>query len=246
MRHQVPMMYRDEESADEEHKFRDTNRPLLAVIADPDSIFISGLKKFKPRTLYTHIVNDRSVLHYISAITKHDPHTNLEKVNLNYVGEHGDVILEADHPIVLLPKLQQDTLLTDCEALKKWVKTIPLIVTVGVIMPIDLASRIKAHESGAVGLKIEQYRMSLRIKEIRECVEQAYGVLSSSQNQQHLAVSDSEDALAYGVEDRKLLKKEHRIPTAGQPTLALTSDQFEMIENLDAAGWQNPVHIQKH
>ncbi|CVL09362.1 related to lipase/serine esterase [Fusarium mangiferae] len=66
-------------------KFRDTGRPLLAVLADPDSIFISGLKKFKRRTLYSNIVNDRAVLHYISAITKHDPYADLDKVNLNYL-----------------------------------------------------------------------------------------------------------------------------------------------------------------
>ncbi|CCT68361.1 related to lipase/serine esterase [Fusarium fujikuroi IMI 58289] len=242
-------------------KFRDTNRPLLAVLADPDSIFMSGLKKFKRRTLYTNIVNDRSVVHYTSAITKHDPYTDLEKVNLNYLEGYEGVILDPDHPIALRPKLHQDTLLTDYEALKKWVKSIPFMVTVGVIIPIGVvvflansavqtvrsANRIKAHESGEAGLKIEQYRMPLRIKEIREEVEQAYEVLNSSQNQQYLAASDSEDDLAYDVEDRKLLKKERRMSTPGQPTLALTPDQFEMIENLDAAGWRKfPVHIQKH
>ncbi|SCV61410.1 related to lipase/serine esterase [Fusarium fujikuroi] len=66
-------------------KFRDTGRPLLAVLADPDSIFMSGLKKFKRRTLYSNIVNDRTVLHYTSAITKHDPYADLDKVNLNYL-----------------------------------------------------------------------------------------------------------------------------------------------------------------
>ncbi|ENH67654.1 hypothetical protein FOQG_15166 [Fusarium oxysporum f. sp. raphani 54005] len=242
-------------------KFRDTNRPLLAVLADPDSIFMSGLKKFKRRTLYTNIVNDRSVVHYTSAITKHDPYTDLEKVNLNYLKGYEGVILDPDHPIALRPKFQQDTLSTDYEALKKWVKSIPFMVTVGVIIPIGVvvflansavqtvrsANRIKAHESGEAGLKIEQYRMPLRIKEIREEVEQAYEVLNSSQNQQYLASSDSEDDLAYDAEDRKLLKKERRMSTPGQPTLALTPDQFEMIENLDAAGWRKfPVHIQKH
>ncbi|KAG5807218.1 hypothetical protein H9Q74_009035 [Fusarium xylarioides] len=242
-------------------KFRDTNRPLLAVLADPDSIFMSGLKKFKRRTLYTNIVNDRSVVHYTSAITKHDPYTDLEKVNLKYLKGYEGVILDPDHPIALRPKLQQDTLLTDYEAIKKWVKSIPFMVTVGVIIPIGVvvflansavqtvrsANRIKAHESGEAGLKIEQYRMPLRIKEIREEVEQAYEVLNSSQNQQYLAASDSEDDLAYDAEDRKLLKKERRMSTPGQPTLALTPDQFEMIENLDEAGWRKfPVHIQKH
>ncbi|KAF5250838.1 hypothetical protein FANTH_4029 [Fusarium anthophilum] len=241
--------------------FRDTNRSLLTVLADPDSIFMSGLKKFKRRTLYTNIVNDRSVLHYTSAITKHDPYTDLKKVNLNYLEGYEGVILDPDHPIVLRPKLQQDTLMTDYEALKKWVKSIPFMVAVWVMMPIGLAvflaysivqkvrsaNRIKAHESGQAGLKIEQYRMPLCIREMREEVGQAYEVLNSPQKQQYLAASSSEDGLAYDVEDGKLLKKEHRISIPGQPTLALTPDQFEMIQNLDAAGWRKfPVHIQKH
>ncbi|KAF5234160.1 hypothetical protein FANTH_12262 [Fusarium anthophilum] len=257
-------------------KFRDTNRPLLAVLADPDSIFMSGLKKFKRRTLYTNIVNDRNVLHYTSAITKHDPYTDHEKVNLNYLEGYEGVILDPDHPIVARPKLQQDAPFTEYKVLKKWIMSIPLKITVGIIMPIGFAvflvysavqtvrsaSRIKAHEAGEAGLKIEQHRLSLCIKDTREEVGKAYEVLNSSQKQplavaielsfssqkqQYLSASNSEDDLAYDVEDRKLLKKERRMSTPGQHTLALTPDQFEMIENLDAAGWcKFPVHIQKH
>ncbi|KAF5246561.1 hypothetical protein FANTH_6811 [Fusarium anthophilum] len=239
-------------------KFRGTNQPLLAVLADPDSIFMSGLKKFKRRTLYTNIVNDRSVLHYTSAITKHDPYTDLEKVNLNYLEGYEGVILDADHPIVLRPKLQQDTLSTDYEALKQWVKNILFAMIVGVMISIGLAvflaysavrsaNRIKAHESGEAGLKVEQYRLPLCIKEMREEVGQAYEVLNSSRKNQYLPALSSENDLVYNVEGRKLPKKERRMSTPGQPTLALTPYQFETIENLDAAGWRKfPVHIQKH
>ncbi|KAF5986483.1 lipase serine esterase [Fusarium coicis] len=242
-------------------KFRDTNRPILAVLADPDSIFMSALKKFKRRTLYTNIVNDRSVAHYTSAIAKYDPYTDLKKVNLNYLEGYEGVILDPDHPIALRPKLELDTLFTDSEALKKWTTSIPFTVAVGVIIPIGFiiflaysavqtvrsANRIKAHESGEARLKIELYRVPLRIKEIRKEVEQAYEVLNSSQKQQYLAASDSGDGLAYDVEDRKLLKEERRMSTPGQLAFALTPDQFKMIENLDAAGWRKfPVHIQKH
>ncbi|KAJ4267677.1 hypothetical protein NW762_003791 [Fusarium torreyae] len=242
--------------------FRDTNRPLLAVLADPDSIFMSGLRKFKRRTLYTNIVNDRSVVHYTSAITKTDPYTDIEKVKLNYLEGYEGVILDPDHPVAPFPKIRHHSSLSaDYEAAKKWIKSIPFMVTVGIIVPIGVvvflansavqtvrsANRIKAHESGQAGLKIEQYRMPIRIKEIREEVEQAYEALNSSQNQQYLAGSDSEEDLAYDAEDRKLLKRERRMSTPGQPTLALTPDQFEMIENLDAVGWRKfPVHIQKH
>ncbi|KAF5988567.1 hypothetical protein FBULB1_1443 [Fusarium bulbicola] len=242
-------------------RFRDTKRPLLAMLADPESIFMSGLKKFKRRTLYANITNDQSVLYYTSAITKHDPYANLEKVNLNYLKGCEGVILDPDHPIALRPRFQQGVLLTEYTSLKRWVKTLPLMVAVGVVMPIGFAvfliysalqtvrsaSRIKAHESGEAGLNIEQYRMPLRIKGTREEVEQAYEVLNNSQNEQYLTVADEENDVAYDVEHRNVLKKERRMSTPGQPTLALTPDQFKMIESLDAAGWHKfPVHFQKH
>ena len=241
--------------------FRDTNRPLLAVLADPDSIFMSGLKKFARRTLYANIVNDRSVVHYTSAITKTDPYSDLENVKLNYLKGYDGVILDPDHPISPSPKVKaQDSLSADFESAKKWIKNIPWMLTIGVIIPIGVvvflansvvqtfrsAKRIKLHESGLAGLKIEDYRMPLRIKAIQEEVEQAYEVLNSAQDQQYLA-SDSDEDLAYDTEDRNVLKRERRMSTPGQPTLALTPEQFEMIQNMDAAGWRKfPVHIQKH
>lgn len=243
-------------------RFRKTNRPLLSVLADPDSIFMSGLKKFKRRTLYTNIVNDRSVVHYTSAITKSDPYNDLENVKLNYLKGYEGVILDPDYPVAPFPKVNgQDSLSSDFEAIKKWVKGIPFMVTISVMIPIGItvflanaavqtvrsANRIKAHESGKAGFKIQDYRMPLQIKHIREEVEEAYEVLNSSQRQQYLEGSDSEEDLAYDAADRKILKKQRRMSTPSQPTLALTPDQFEMIENLDAADWRKyPVHIQKH
>jgi hypothetical protein len=52
--------------------FRDTGKPLLEVLADPESIFIKGLVKFERRTLYTNIVNDRSAVYYTTGISKID------------------------------------------------------------------------------------------------------------------------------------------------------------------------------
>lgn len=85
-------------------KFRDTGRPLLEVLADPDSIFIKGLAKFERRTLYANIVNDRSAVYYTTGISKKDPFVNLDKVKLNYVKGYDDVILDPEHPVEPLPE----------------------------------------------------------------------------------------------------------------------------------------------
>ena len=43
-------------------RFRDTGRPLLSVLADPSSVFILALSKFKKRVLYCNIINDSEFL----------------------------------------------------------------------------------------------------------------------------------------------------------------------------------------
>lgn len=83
-------------------KFRDTGRPLLEVLADPDSIFIKGLAKFERRTLYANIVNDRSAVYYTTGIAKSDPFTHLDRVKLNYLEGYEDVILDPETPVAPL------------------------------------------------------------------------------------------------------------------------------------------------
>ncbi|OAA67317.1 DUF676 domain containing protein, hydrolase-like protein [Niveomyces insectorum RCEF 264] len=91
-------------------KFRDTGRPLLAVLADPDSVFMAGLARFRRRTLYANIVNDRTAVHYTTAVSRTDPYGaclaeggDLEDLPLNFVPGYGDVVLDPDTPISALP-----------------------------------------------------------------------------------------------------------------------------------------------
>jgi hypothetical protein len=83
-------------------KFRDTDRPLLEVLGDAESIFIKGLAKFERRTLYANIVNDRSAVYYTTGISKTDPFTNLDKVRINYLKGYEDVILNPEAPVAPL------------------------------------------------------------------------------------------------------------------------------------------------
>lgn len=65
--------------------FRGTGRPLLSVLADPDSIFIRALSRFQNRVLYANVVNDRSAVYYTTAISRIDPFTNPDAVEINYL-----------------------------------------------------------------------------------------------------------------------------------------------------------------
>ncbi|KAF8846661.1 DUF676-domain-containing protein [Acephala macrosclerotiorum] len=108
--------------------FRDTGKPLLEILADPESIFIKaskislkdatkkhhdtpscsksitvlilpGLAKFERRTLYTNIINDRSAVYYTTGISRNDPFINLDKIKLNYLKGYDDIILDPACPV---------------------------------------------------------------------------------------------------------------------------------------------------
>lgn len=237
--------------------FRDTGRPLLAVLADPKSIFMSGLRKFKRHTLYTNIVNDRSAVYYTTGIQKTDPFTDMENVRAHFLKGYEDVILDPRNPVV--PAMKMSTPKSFSSVSKsslKWVKRIPFMLTVAVFVPIGIvaflmnsvvqtirsSSRIKLHETGKAGLNVEEYRMPVWMKEIREEVENAYEVLNASQNQEYLATEDEDEGM--NVEEQRVLRRERRMSIPAQPTLALAPYQFEMIDSLDTLGWRKyPVWI---
>ena len=66
--------------------FRDTNRPLLSVLSDPSSIFMTALSKFKHRVLYANIINDRSAPYYTTSLSTSDPsQTSMRWISITYL-----------------------------------------------------------------------------------------------------------------------------------------------------------------
>src|SRR5690606_28921745 len=107
-------------------KFRDTGKPLLAVLADPNSIFMCGLAKFKRRTLYTNIVNDKSSVYYTTGIAKTDPYADLSKVKVRYLKGYEDVILDPEDPVSLAPTAQEPEPLI--ATFERWAKRVPFLI----------------------------------------------------------------------------------------------------------------------
>uniref|UniRef100_L2FH34 Lipid particle protein n=1 Tax=Colletotrichum fructicola (strain Nara gc5) TaxID=1213859 RepID=L2FH34_COLFN len=223
-------------------------RPLLAVLADPDSIFLAGLKRFKRRTLYTNIVNDRSAVHYTTGITKTDPYTTLDGIKVNYVPGYEDVILDPKHPIAPRPKLSGGSRPT-LSSVASWAQRIPFVLAISVFVPIGIVAflfnsaiqtvrsskRIQLHEKGLAGVAIEEYRGPLWMKEIREEVEHVYETLNSSQDQEYLGSETDEDD-----EDDAGAREMDRSTTQ----LLARERRMSMVQNLDAVGWNKyPVWI---
>ncbi|OAA33434.1 lipid particle protein [Moelleriella libera RCEF 2490] len=242
--------------------FRDTGRPLLSVLAEPSSIFMLGLRKFKRHTLYTNIINDRSAVFYTTGIQKTDPFRALENIKVNTLAGYGGVILDPKNPVQPSPKLAAPpTFFSVTGSVVGWVKRIPFMVTVAVFVPVGVlaylcnsviqnfrsSQRIKLYERGEAGVSLDGYRVPVLIKELREEVENAYEALNSSQNQEFLATEDEDDVDIMSAEDRTLIQRERRQSMPTQPTLALTPHQFEMIRSLDTLRWRKyPVWIHNH
>ncbi|KAK6332673.1 hypothetical protein TWF730_004333 [Orbilia blumenaviensis] len=74
--------------------FRDTKRPLLAILADKDLTFWKALSSFKNKVLYANIINDRSTTFFTSGISKFDPYADLDMVEYKYIPGYGNVLID--------------------------------------------------------------------------------------------------------------------------------------------------------
>lgn len=183
--------------------FRDTSRPLLAVLADPDSIFIRGLSKFKRRTLYTNIINDRTAVHYTTGITKTDPFVDLTKIKINYLPGYEDVVVDPENPIAP----QGPDVKNGERSWKIFGNRVLFGIAMTFFIPIGIvfflinsvfqsfrsSHRIKLHETGRAGIEVGNYRMPLLINDVRTAVEDVYENINSAQSHEYLGSSDEDE-----------------------------------------------------
>jgi hypothetical protein len=195
-------------------EFRDTGKPLLEVLGDPESIFIKGLAKFERRTLYANIVNDRSAVYYTTGISKIDPFTYIDKVKVTYLEGYEGVIVDPTVPVTFKEPDPVDLAYSErvSKQLNAFVGRIPLVLALMIILPLGSAvflinsgyqsvkssRRIRLHENGLAGIKPSEYRVPLLIKGVQEAVEDAYENLNSAQDNEYLAV-DAEGNIDGGV-----------------------------------------------
>ncbi|KAJ2904227.1 DUF676-domain-containing protein [Zalerion maritima] len=246
-------------------KFRDTGRPLLAVMADPKSIFVSGLRKFKRRTLYANCIRDRSAAYYTTCIAKTDPYTDLSRVKVNYLMGYEEVMVDPQHPVTFIAQESSDegpTFREMSATAYSYVQRVPLALALSVAIPLGViaylinagfqniksSKRIKLHEKGLAGIQIDKYRVPLWIQDIRGAVEETYETLNSAQEQEFLHSDDDDVEVDSEGEINKpaseIMALERRQSTPRHPTLALTHHQFEMIKEMDTLGWRKyPVFI---
>lgn len=193
-------------------RFRETGRPLLSVIADPDSIFIKALAKFKHRSLYANIVNDRSAVYYTTGISRTDPFVNLNKVNVNYLKGFEPVIIDSSNPVSrkdeeVLPAFHKRVAGGTVTVLSKVPTAIFFLVFIPIgtvlflmnsaIQSVRSRQRIRLHHSGKAGIPVEEYRIPLiseMVQDVRQTAEDIYGNVNQSQSQEYLPAGSEEMA----------------------------------------------------
>ena len=255
--------------------FRDTGRPLLAILSDPGSIFMRGLAKFRNRSLYANIVNDRSAPHYTTMISRVDPYTDMDMIKCNYLPGYNDVILDPACPVAFRSPEEAPDLMERVTAKGQVIlSTLPLFFFVPVGMSVFLLNagyqsftsqqRIKLHESGKAGIGVSSYRIPLMVQDIQSAVDHMYEGFSASQRNDYMPPGAEEAALrpanpidpadiSLATDEKSSLSK----PSLDKaksidnqpkfPTLALSPEQFEIIDAMDALGIQKfQVHIHKH
>jgi hypothetical protein len=180
--------------------FRDTGKPLLAILADPDGVFIQGLAQFKHRSLYANVVNDRTVTYYTAAISRIDPYVKLEDIKINYVKGYSSVIIDGENPVSAkepeaLPAFTQrlrtgtQTLFTRLPIAAFLVVFLPIgsvaFVLNSAIQSFRSQQRIRLHEEGKAGIDIQGYRSSL-INNVRREFEDMFENVNNTQDQEYL------------------------------------------------------------
>lgn len=259
-------------------KFRDTGRPLLAVLADPESIFIRGLAQFKHRSLYANVINDRSVTYYTAGITQTDPFVNPAAISINYLDGYEPIIVDGENPVSgkepeVLPAFTQRLTTTTRAVFGRIPITAFLILFIPIGSSIFLVNsviqswrsrqRIRLHEEGKAGFDIGGYRIPL-INNMRKEVEDMFENMNSTQEPEYLPIGSEELASPTQPSNRSRkdssskyladldsevdsIEEQKTARTPEFPTLALTPDQFAMIQALDTVGFKKfPVHIHNH
>ncbi|KAL9096055.1 MAG: hypothetical protein Q9165_001577 [Trypethelium subeluteriae] len=263
--------------------FRDTGRPLLSLLADPSSIFLRGLARFKNRTLYANIVNDRSAVYYTTAISRTDPFATADPdtLSLNYVPGYAPVLLHPHHPISRKPQ-PTDTTTALYHQSRALMRQLPFMAFVVLVLPLGSLlflinsgvqivrsrQRIRLHEAGQAAMGAPaKYRIPLMMQGVERRVEGVYEHVEARTGQDTLdgvkedANDDEEESEEEAESDKPLLERdndsERRLnvrkkekqangsaskgnATAADtdfPVLALTPEQFEMIDELDRVGF---------
>jgi hypothetical protein len=253
-------------------KFRESDRPLLSIMADDSSIFMKGLNLFKNKWLYANTTNDRSVPFFTASINSFDPFVDLGKIDVHYLPDQDDpVVLDPDHPVSprkiskqeglsrserfsLISPQTRSALPFYALFFSLFPLVLPAFLVNSVIQTYKSTQRVQLHEKGLAGINLGRYRIPL-LEEAQAVQDRALQRMASQTEEEFLPTpppeqeSPSASTSSLGSHERKRLRRRRSSHKENSPfpTLALSDVQFEMMDSLNKVGFTKfPVHIQRH
>lgn len=233
-------------------QFRETGKPLLSVLADPDSIFMRGLAKFKHRSVYGNIVNDRSTVFYTTGICKVNPFTDPETTNFNYVKGYEPVVI--DPHVYTLPSIEASTeehpslFTSTTRRFLDFFNKLPFLLFLVVFVPIGSVlfllnsvvqnflsqKRIKLHEQGKAGVLLGRYRVPLIVQDVRGAVEGVFEHVNASQDAEYLSERDEEYVNRAAQQQRRRMSRQKSLEEKDtRPVLDEPTDKIESTTDDD-------------
>ncbi|KAL4980684.1 putative serine esterase-domain-containing protein [Aspergillus desertorum] len=185
--------------------FQDTGKPLLSALADPISIFIEGLKRFKHRCVYGNVVNDRTTAFYTTIFSSEDHFGDLENANINYLKGYEPVVIDPD--VYTLPASEKkrppfpsrmwQNIRNFFSKLPFWLffslvllVAIPIFLVYSVRETFRSRERIRAHEEGT-GNAFRSYRMPLGLRRIRTAMDEVFENAAARQEPDYISLKAS-------------------------------------------------------
>lgn len=196
--------------------FRDTGKPLLSVLADPNTIFMHALAKFKHRCLYANIVNDRTAVYYTTGLSRIDPFVDTDKFKINYVKGYEPNIVDPDIP--LLPLEQTESLESQrrIAKAKKMLRRLPMYALILTVLP--FAATLFLVNSGIQSFRSQrrrilheeknsaEYKVPLLVQSVQNAVEDAFESAQGAQEPEYLS-GDAKEAAGQADPQSPRLKK---------------------------------------
>ncbi|KKK15750.1 hypothetical protein P175DRAFT_0435146 [Aspergillus ochraceoroseus IBT 24754] len=195
--------------------FRDYGKPLLSVLADPGSIFVQALTKFKYRSVYGNIINDRTTPLYTTIFSSVDPFRDPENVNINYVTGYEPVVVDPyvytlpSKPKAKLPFMRRawGEVLVFANNLKFWsiytlvlTIAIPTFLVYAFIQTCRSQARIRIHEEGISEDPFKRYRIPIVVKKVQTVIEEVFENAASRQDPDYLTPSATRSVLEFQSE----------------------------------------------
>jgi len=252
-----------------EDNFRESGRPLLSILADPNSIFVRGLSMFKRKSIYANTLNDRSVPFYTAAISRVDPYVDPDVIETHPLPDQDlPVILDPACPVTPLKEKPEKELTWQEKYImtKKTQESLPFYAFLAGMLPIAVplfmvnagyqtyksGQRVRLHEAGDL-IDLKRYRIPL-LEESQAVQDRMVERLAAESSQEEYLPTpppelsgDAEKSDTSLSNTTTLARVQSSKNDSPWPTLALTDGQFEMIDNLDKhVGFTKyPVHITK-